>query len=80
MSYLADMENYHIDKSIAELYLSTCTESASALLLCKLIGYEPRHYMSAETEVWLGATKDENEVVQNIPNGTIFPRGSTFTT
>lgn len=80
MSYLADMENYHIDKSIAELYLSTCTERASALLLCKLIGYEPRHYMSAETEVWLGATEDENGVVQNIPNGTIFPRGSTFTT
>ena len=36
MSYLADMENYNVDKEIAELYLSTCTERASALLLCHL--------------------------------------------
>lgn len=80
LSYLADMENYHIDKSVAELYLSTCTERASALLLCKLIGYEPRHYMSAETEVWLGASTNTQGEIQNIPNGTVFPRGSTFTT
>ena len=26
------MENYNVDKSIAELYLSTCKERASALL------------------------------------------------
>ena len=80
MSYLGDIENYNIDKSIAELYLSTCTERASALLLCKLIGYEPRHYMSAETDVWLGAIKDQDGKEKEIPNGTIFPRGSVFTT
>lgn len=82
MSYLADMENYNVDKSVAELYLSTCTERASALLLCKLIGYKPRHYMSAETEIWLGAIEEVNDdgtiEVKNITNGTIFPKGSTF--
>ncbi|MBQ2639225.1 MAG: hypothetical protein IJF92_00460 [Bacilli bacterium] len=84
MSYLADMQNYNVDKSIAELYLSTCRERASALLLCRLIGYKPRHYMSAKTNIWLGAIQDEDDegnlVEREIPNGTVFPRGSTFST
>ena len=80
MSYLADMENYNVDKEIAELYLSTCTERASALLLCHLIGYEPRHYMSAETDVWMGAIQETDGSKKSIPDGTIFPKGSTFTT
>ena len=82
MSYLADMENYNIDKSIAELYLSTCRERASALLLCKLIGYEPRHYMAAKTTVWLDSAEDIDSqgvvTKKEIPDGTIFPAGSTF--
>lgn len=81
MSYLADMLNYNVDKSIAELYLSTCTERASALLLCKLIGYEPRHYMSAETDVYLGKIKsDEQHTIEDITDGTIFPKYSSFLT
>ena len=80
VSYLADMENYQIDKSIAELYLSTCRERASALLLCRLIGYEPRHYMSAETDIYLGVTSDSSGKANDIPNGTIIPKGSVFTT
>ena len=82
MSYLADMENYNIDKSIAELYLSTCKERASALLLSKLIGYEPRHYMAAKTVVWLDSVEetrtDGTTEKKQIPDGTIFPAGSTF--
>ena len=80
LSYLADMENYQIDKSIAELYLSTCRERASALLLCRLIGYEPRHYMSAETDIYLGVTNNDKGEPNDIPNGTIIPKGSVFTT
>ena len=83
MSYLADMENYNVDKSIAELYLSTCKERSSALLLCKLIGYEPRHYMSAVTDVWLDSIEeyrpDGTFEKKQIEDGTIFPAGSTFT-
>lgn len=84
MSFLADMENYNVDKSIAELYLSTCTERSSALLLCKLIGYKPRHYMSAITTINLGPVEETNNVGEIAPafieDGTKFPAGSTFTT
>jgi hypothetical protein len=80
ISYLADMNNYQIDKGIAELYLSTCTERASALLLCKLIGYKPRHFMSAEIDLYMGAAKNIEGNLYTIPDGTVIPKGSTFTT
>lgn len=74
MSYLADMNNFQIDKVASELYLSTCTERASAIALCSLIGYEPRHYQSAHCRIYLTATAD-----REIPNGTEVPIFSSFT-
>lgn len=74
MSYLADMNNFQIDKVASELYLSTCTERASAIALCSLIGYEPRHYQSAHCKLTLKATAD-----REIPNGTEVPIFSSFT-
>ena len=73
MSYLADMQNYQLDKTACELYMSTCTEKATALMLCSLIGYEPRHFMSAKSVIHLEAYEGET-----IPDGTVFPKGSTF--
>lgn len=74
MSYLADMNNFQIDKVASELYLSTCTERASAIALCSLIGYEPRHYISAKARITLN-----NVLSQDIPNGTLIPAYSIFT-
>lgn len=74
MSYLADMNNFQIDKVASELYLSTCTERANAIALCSLIGYEPRHYQSAHCRIHLKATTD-----REIPNGTEVPIFSSFT-
>lgn len=74
MSYIADMNNFQIDKTISELYLNTCTERASALSLCALIGYEPRHYQSAYTDIVL-----TNIAGREIPDGTLIPAFSVFT-
>ena len=74
MSYLADMNNFQVDKVASELYLSTCTERASAIALCSLIGYEPRHYQSASSTITL-----TNAVGRDIPNGTVIPAYSVFT-
>ena len=74
MSYLADMNNFQVDKVASELYLSTCTERASAIALCSLIGYEPRHYQSASSTITL-----TNAVSRDIPNGTVIPAYSVFT-
>lgn len=74
MSYLADMNNFQVDKVASELYLDTCTERASAIALCSLIGYEPRHYLSAKSTITLA-----NIVGRDITNGTEIPAFSVFT-
>lgn len=74
MSYLSDMNNFQVDKVASELYLSTCTERASAIALCSLIGYEPRHYQSAKSTITL-----TNSTGKDIPDGTTIPAYSVFT-
>lgn len=74
MSYLADMNNFQIDKAISELYLNTCTERASALALCSLIGYEPRHYQSAYSDIVISTAEGIT-----IPDGEEIPAFSVFT-
>ena len=51
MAMNADTTNFQVEKGISELYLDTVRERVNAIALCKLIGYEPRHYLSAEVEV-----------------------------
>lgn len=46
-----DTTNYQVEKGISELYLDTVKERVNAIALCKLIGYEPRHYQSAFVEL-----------------------------
>ncbi|MBO7615062.1 MAG: hypothetical protein J6T15_05140 [Bacilli bacterium] len=47
----ADTTNFQVEKGISELYLDTVKERVNAIALCKLIGYEPRHYQSAVVSV-----------------------------
>ena len=75
LAYLADMNNFQIDKVVSELYLSTVTERASAIALASLVGYEPRHYESAYATL----TMSNNNENIDIPDGTIIPAYSMFT-
>lgn len=65
MAMLADTTNYQLEKSILELYLDTVVERTDAIALCKLIGYEPRHYLSAHVSV---------EVENNTGSNLLIPR------
>ena len=51
MAMNADTTNYQIEKGVSELYLDTAIERVNAIALCKLVGYEPRHYQSAEVDL-----------------------------
>lgn len=51
MAMNADTTNYQVEKGISELYLDTVKERVNAIALCKLIGYEPKHYQSASVEL-----------------------------
>lgn len=72
MAYLADMNNFQIDKTASELFLDTAVERTSIMAILRLIGYTPRHYQSAYTLVHLKA-KGDNQT------DTIIPKFSTFT-
>lgn len=84
MSYLADMNNFQTDKVTSELYLDTVLERSSAISLAKLVGYEPRHYLSATTEVKLGVIDNaDTPAAMIIPAYTVFTDASNeviFTT
>ena len=51
MAMNTDTTNYQVEKGISELYIDTVTERTNAISLCKLIGYEPRHYESAIVDI-----------------------------
>lgn len=72
MAQLADMNNFQIDKTASELYLDTAVERTSIMSLLKLIGYEPRHYMSAYTTISLENQDFENEAATIIPAYSFF--------
>lgn len=74
MAYLADMNNYQLDKGLAELYIDSLTERDSAVSLTKLIGYEPRGYKSARVYINL-SLKPGN----SIDNGTEIKSYTHFT-
>lgn len=75
MAYLADVNNFQIDKTASELFIDTAVERTSLMALLRLVGYSPRHYESAYTQVNLKA-KTENAESQE---STIIPKYSTFT-
>lgn len=74
IAYIADMNNYQIDKALAELYIDSLTERDSAVSLTKLIGYEPRGYKSSRVYINLSVKPGHS-----IPDGTLIPRYTVFT-
>lgn len=72
MAYLADCNNFQIDKTASELFLDTAVERSSVMSMLKLIGYKPRHYESASTLITLTSTSEST-------GSTTLPRYTTFT-
>lgn len=74
IAYIADMNNYQIDKALAELYIDSLTERDSAISLTKLIGYEPRGYKSSRVYAKLTLKPGHS-----ITDGTEIPKYTVFT-
>lgn len=70
MAMNADTTNFQVEKGISELYLDTVRERVNAIALCKLVGYEPRHYLSASVEVVCS--------VDDLTLGSVIPAYSAF--
>ena len=74
IAYMADMNNYQIDKALAEMYLDTVTERESAVSITRLIGYEPRGYKSARTDLSITLKPGFS-----VADGTKLPKYTRFT-
>jgi len=72
MAFLADQNNFQIDKTASELFLDTAVERSSLMAMLKLVGYEPRHFESAKTTIEL------NTLLEDI-NNDIIPAYTQFT-
>lgn len=62
LAFVADKNNYIIDKSILEAFMPSATQEDSMRKLCDMMGYEKKYYESAITEVTFNyyGQKDEN--------------------
>lgn len=50
-SYVADVQNYYIDRAYTEAYLDTATQASSVRAIARLMGYLPNPRTSATTTV-----------------------------
>lgn len=64
LAFVADKNNYNIDKNVLELFLPSLTQEESLRKITEMMGYTPKYYNSATTEVsfmYKGDALPENE-------------------
>lgn len=58
LAFVADKNNYNIDKNVLECFMPSATQETSMRKLCDMMGYNMKYYRSATTEVSLLYTAD----------------------
>ena len=58
LSYVGDLLSNQIDTTANELFLFTAEERTSLMEIAKLVGYEPRHFMSALATIKFTVSED----------------------
>ena len=76
-AYVADIQNYYLDRAYAESFLDTATQAASIHALARMMGYVPNPATSATATVSLYNSSSSNAA---IPKGTIFVVPATTAT
>ena len=51
LSFIADKNNYNIDKNVLECFMPSCTQEESMRKLCDMMGYDVEYYKSATVDV-----------------------------
>ena len=74
LAFIADKNNYNIDKNILECFMPSCTQTESMRKLCEMLGYEMQYYNSATTTVtfmYQGSSLKEGDQIK-IPQFTVI--------
>lgn len=82
LAFIADKNNYNIDKNILEQFMPSVTQEENMRKLCDMMGYNVKYYRSATTEIsftYLGgnATLDATLGIENENADTTQRAGST---
>jgi hypothetical protein len=75
-AYVADIQNYYLDRAYSESFIDTATQSSSVHALARMLGYTPNPAVSATTIVYL---YNATGAAVTIPKGTTFYAPSTAT-
>lgn len=76
-AFVADKNNYHIDKNILELFLPGATQIESARKIAKLQGYIPGYYKSAVANLKFSYSGDETYLPEDGSNCLYLPKYTT---
>lgn len=78
LAFIADKNNYNIDKNILECFMPSATQETSMRKLCEMNGYEMGYYNSAEVDVTFmyRGLMSKNDSSMSI----VFPAYSTVVT
>jgi len=76
-SYIADVQNYYVDKAHNEAFLSTATQVGSVHALARILGYNPNQRVSASASVYL---YNSSAAIITIPKNTQFVVPATSST
>ena len=58
LAFIADKNNYNIDKNVLECFLPSATQETSARNLFEMNGYDMQYYVSATTPISFLYTND----------------------
>ncbi len=73
-AFIADKNDYNIDKNVLENFMLSATQESSMRKLCDMIGYYVNYYIAPEVEVTIMYTKEITD------NGFILPALETVVT
>lgn len=60
LAFIADKNNYNIDKNVLECFMPSATQQESMRKLCDMMGYEMKYYQSATTKLNFSWNGDDN--------------------
>ena len=73
-AYVADIQNYYLDRAYSESFIDTATQSSSVHALARMLGYTPNPAVSSTSIVYL---YNATGAAVTIPKGTLFYVPST---
>ena len=65
LAFIADKNNYNIDKNILECFMPSLTQEESMRRICDMMGYDMHYYKSSSTNLsvmWSGALEDSEHI------------------